>query len=576
MRTQRDQKSIRLFTQTQMDELEPKNHPFLHKSKVLRTLYSKVVTAIVLGALIPSALVIIYVYPFSGKTIFESAFVLIYPLIALFFCYSSTFVLIRRMLSSVSKANETLDKYLKNSIVAELPSTTEDELGQLNFNISLLMRINEGISKHLENYDSETGLPNRNLFIEKLSHSISEIREKKSSLYIPVFCIKFLNWNPEGLGSKHKEFFIKNISNLLRAKLPANTILSRTEEDQLSFFIPPSEQSHHFELENWSDEIEKIENQAFNLDSTIITASSRAGMAVYPFDAKSAEVLLQKSEAQISQSKGSIFHSPSLLSPELRNKMEEKYLIGKHLERAISNSEFYLQYQPRVSLQDGKIVSVEALIRWLHPTLGLLAPNSFLAIAEETGLIQELGLWVLETAMRDLQEWKKLGHPSIRMAINIAPKQLEDRKLPKKILKCVETYGNRIGELELEITESALISNLNRTLDILEELRSWGISIALDDFGTGYSSLSHLSQLPIRSLKIDHSFVERIVTDPNSLSISKTIVALGKSLGFRLIAEGVETEEQLNKIRDIGCDEAQGFYFSKPTSLLNLAQFSVR
>ncbi|MDC0434955.1 EAL domain-containing protein, partial [bacterium] len=243
----------------------------------------------------------------------------------------------------------------------------------------------------------------------------------------------------------------------------------------------------------------------------------------------------------------------------------ERFDIENDLRLALLNQQFELYYQPQVIAESGEIFAVEALMRWKHPVHGFIPPDKFIPELERNGLIIEVGKWVLQQAASQLNEWKKSGY-SIRMAVNISSRQLEDGHLPGYIRKLLVAESIEPHELELELTESCLMKNPVYAISLLNELNDIGIYLALDDFGTGYSSLSYLKKVPIQTLKIDKSFVRDILTDQNDRAIATTIIAMAKSLELKVIAEGVETEEQLKFLQQSRCDYIQGYYFSKPVS----------
>jgi EAL domain-containing protein (putative c-di-GMP-specific phosphodiesterase class I) len=241
-----------------------------------------------------------------------------------------------------------------------------------------------------------------------------------------------------------------------------------------------------------------------------------------------------------------------------------KLTVEQDIRKGLERDEFVLHYQPIVSVTSGIITGFESLVRWNHPTRGLVGPAEFIPAAEESGLIVPLGEWVLRKALEQHREWRRKGLTSGRVTVNISPRQFQQRELTSLIADCVRAYGCRPGDLELELTESLVMREVDASLRTLHELKAMGVSISLDDFGTGYSSLNYLKRFPIDSLKIDRSFIRDINDDTFDKAISEAIVTLAGSLKVRVIGEGVETREQLETLRVIGCDEAQGFLFSRP------------
>jgi EAL domain-containing protein (putative c-di-GMP-specific phosphodiesterase class I) len=246
--------------------------------------------------------------------------------------------------------------------------------------------------------------------------------------------------------------------------------------------------------------------------------------------------------------------------------------VGAELHHALDRNEFELHYQPKVNLRTGAITGVEALIRWRSPDLGLVPPNKFIPILEETGLILEVGEWVIARACRQARLWQEQGLPPLRIAVNLSPRQFQQRDLAERIRTLIDQPDFKPEYLELEITESMVMQNVERAIATLEELRGTGVHIAIDDFGTGYSSLAVLKRFPVDCLKVDRSFVRDIPDDADDMAITRSVILLAHSMGLSVVAEGVETEAQRSFLVECGCDEMQGFLFSKPLPAAELAE----
>jgi len=243
------------------------------------------------------------------------------------------------------------------------------------------------------------------------------------------------------------------------------------------------------------------------------------------------------------------------------------------LRKAIENNELELHFQPQIELKGKKIVGAEALVRWIHPEDGLLPPGRFIPLAEEIGLIDEIGMWVLENSCKKIVEWEAAGVTDLKVAINVSGRQLIDHDFAQKIRKVLTDTGCKPELIELEITEDYLIKHPEKTVSQFNELRDIGMKIAIDDFGTGYSSLTYLKQFPISKLKIDYSFIRDVLVDTNDQAITRAIIALGQSLGLTVIAEGVESKQQNDFVLAEGCDEAQGFYYARPLPELKFLEY---
>lgn len=262
----------------------------------------------------------------------------------------------------------------------------------------------------------------------------------------------------------------------------------------------------------------------------------------------------------------------NLYAPDMNSQTLDHLVLANDLYRALNRSEFLLHYQPQVNLKTGQIVAMEALVRWQHPIRGLVPPGQFIPLAEETGQIKAIGEWVLQTACTQNRAWQEAGLPPIRMAVNLSARQFQQKNLVKLIDRVLSETGLEAQYLEVEITESIAMQDVKVTISILEELRVMGVYISLDDFGTGYSSLATLKKFPLHTLKIDREFVKDLTTDAKDAALIRAIVALGHGLDLAVIAEGVETAEQQEFLRLVGCDAMQGYFFSKPLPAAAAAQ----
>jgi EAL domain-containing protein (putative c-di-GMP-specific phosphodiesterase class I) len=303
--------------------------------------------------------------------------------------------------------------------------------------------------------------------------------------------------------------------------------------------------------------------EPFRVGSEQLRIVCHAGVALFPGDGIDADGLLRNAEAALRRSKRSgdriVFYAP-----EMNARVAEALAIETSLRRAIDQREFVLHYQPKIDLASVRITGVEALIRWRDPDKGLIPPAHFMPVLEETGMIVEVGRWVVEQAFIDLRTWAAHGISVPRVAVNVSAIQLQGKNFVDGVIEEIRRGGDLPEWLELEITESVVMGNVEDNIRKLSILRGMGVTVAIDDFGTGYSSLSYLSKLPLDSLKIDRSFVSRMTGSAEAVSIVSTIITLGHALNLKVIAEGVETEEQSQSLTRLGCDEAQGFLFAKP------------
>ncbi len=288
-------------------------------------------------------------------------------------------------------------------------------------------------------------------------------------------------------------------------------------------------------------------------------------MALFPHDGDTPETLIKNADTALSRAKEQGRSHFQFYTTDMNATAIERLMLESRLRRALENGEFVVYYQPQASLETGAIVGVEALIRWIDPVLGLVPPSDFIPVAEETGLIVEVGSWVLRTAAAEMAHWhRRLGRTDLRLAVNLSGRQFQQADLVEMVRRTLAETGLRPSSLELEITESVVMREATASVRRLNELIGLGVHLAIDDFGTGYSSLSYLRTFPIRSLKIDRTFIRDIDRDPNSATLAQGVVGLGRSLGLKLVAEGVETVRQLTLLRGYGCQEMQGFLLSRP------------
>lgn len=551
-------------------------YSFLSRIRFLKSYSSKILSVAFLGMHVPLVALILFAAMYRSSNEEEAVRMLLTTFFSTFLGTLVVLFLLNKLLEPITYTSRSLNRYITEKILPELPNQYKDELGILMKDTGRTVKKLDELVHYLTDYDGLTGLPNRNLFLERFSVALKELSERENAVSLPVLSlevtrIKEIRFN---FGLHTGDLYLRALAQKLEVLLGQDTVIGRTGDGGFSFYPVLPDCKSLLDAEEWAKKIQETASTGIQILNQTISSETKAGIAVFPFDGKSSDQLLFKSEAALNQAKQSGIAKVQSYSSEWKTRMKEKYLMEKDLVQSISKGQLFLNYQPRIDLQTGRTVSAEALVRWQHPDLGIVSPSVFIPIAEESGFVMEIGEFVLEKALEDLSRWRKAKYSPLRISINLSAKQLEDPQIPKKVLRSIDKFGLEVDDVELEITESSLITNMTSAMELLTELHSWGIAISLDDFGTGYSNLAYLSRLPLRTLKIDQSFVKRILLDSNSLAISRTIVALGKSLGLRITAEGVETEEQLRKVRDLGCDEVQGFYFSRPISFENLIEFA--
>jgi EAL domain-containing protein (putative c-di-GMP-specific phosphodiesterase class I) len=301
----------------------------------------------------------------------------------------------------------------------------------------------------------------------------------------------------------------------------------------------------------------------FRLNDAVFRIDAKAGIALFPDHGPNAQTLFKNAEAALKNAKATgeryLFYTQKMSAS-----VAGKLTLENKLRRALDNEEYVLYYQPKVNLLSGKLTGAEALLRWNDPETGLVAPGRFIPVLEETGLIYEVGRWALRKAIEDHLRWRDAGPATVRIAVNVSPLQLRNRSFLAEIERAINVDSQAAAGLEVEITESVIMGDVKHSISILEAIRKMGIKVAIDDFGTGFSSLSYLAKLPVDTVKVDRSFVVDMTTGPSGLSLMSTIIRLAHSLNLKVVAEGVETDEQSRLLRLLGCDEMQGFLFSKP------------
>jgi len=429
-------------------------------------------------------------------------------------------------------------------------------------------RVEERIS-YLAHYDDLTNLPKRAFFLEKIDHELHKTSvsgKKLALLFLDLDNFKLIN---DTLGHDSGDELLKIVARHLRSSVRETDIVSRLGGDEFTIALLDIESRE--EIEAIARKILSITNKSVHLGRKEITISSSIGISVYPDDAEDIDSLLKYSDIAMYRAKTEGKNKSMYFTEELMSENLDRHTLENEIRQAIQHNEFELFYQPQVLADGGEICAVEALIRWNHPDKGLIAPYVFIPILEDSGLILDVGKWVLMEACTQLVALKEQGF-NLRMSVNISANQLRDDHLLELIKQIINFRPIEPHELELEITETSLLQNIDRTITLLNALSEAGVGLSLDDFGTGYSSLSYLKKLPIKTLKIDRSFIKDIPSDQHDMAIATTIIAMARNLDLRVVAEGVETEEQLNFLQEKGCDTLQGYYFSKPVNASDLRQ----
>jgi diguanylate cyclase (GGDEF)-like protein/PAS domain S-box-containing protein len=424
------------------------------------------------------------------------------------------------------------------------------------------LRNSEALMTHLAQHDHLTGLPNRMLLNDRIGRTIELARRNKKKvavLFLDMDGFKHIN---DSLGHPMGDMLIQAIGKRLVECVRTSDTVSRPGGDEFIVLLPEVE--HPEDTAAAARRMLEAVASVHSIDQHELQITCCIGVSVYPDDGLDADTLIKSADIALYQAKGNRQSSYQFFQPAMNVRAVERQFIEENLRRALSRHEFSLHYQPIVNLRTQSITGAEALIRWNHPTRGLISPGEFIPVAEDSGLILPIGSWVLEESCRQVRAWMDAGLPELTMAVNVSGLQFQSGTFAKDLLAILSDIGLDPRFLELEVTETLLMKRPDFSASILQTLRERGVQVAIDDFGTGYSSLNYLTKLPLDTLKIDQSFVRQITTTPNETSIVTAIVRMGQSLKLRIIAEGVETVEELKFLQALGCDEAQGYLFSRP------------
>lgn len=420
---------------------------------------------------------------------------------------------------------------------------------------------------YLSYYDPLTGAPNRTLFLERLKLQLEDAAREKERLALLIVDIERFKTINDTLGRHAGDALLKGIANRIKRGGQPTSWFARIGADHFAIVVP--EVTTEEELARRIDRrLHETVDSPFAVAGTELRISARIGVAVFPGDGADVDTLFRNAEAALKKAKTTgeryLFYTQ-----EMTARIAEKLLLENRLRQALEREEFVLHYQPKVDLEHRHIVGVEALIRWLSPELGLVPPGEFIPLLEETGLILQVGSWALRRAALDHRGWveQKLNAP--RVAVNVSQIQLRQRDFVRVVEEAIIDGVAPTG-IDLEITESLIMQDVQANIEKLNAVRGLGVRIAIDDFGTGYSSLAYLTKLPVETLKIDRAFIHSMLDDPDTATLVRTVVSLAHSLRLKVVAEGVESEEQAKLLRLLRCDEMQGYVFSKPLPLEQL------
>src|SRR5829696_8558363 len=426
---------------------------------------------------------------------------------------------------------------------------------------ALLEKLNAEVD-WLAYYDTVTQLPNRALFEDRLTQAVAIAKATGQSLGVLFISLDHLKKVNDSLGHGSGDVLLREFAERLKSCISKSDTVARFGNDEFALL--------RTQINGTKDIIETIGSLSqllkfsFDLPGHELFATASVGVSLFPLDGEDCHTLLKHAGAALYKAKKSGGANYQFFTADMHDLATKRLGLESSLRRAIQNEEFLLHYQPRVSVDSLAIVGVEALVRWQHPQLGLISPSEFIPLAEDTGLIVPIGEWVLRTACLQGRRWREQGFAPIQIGVNISARQFHDQDLTQTVIRILEETGWSPKYLELELTESSIMQNAEFAAGMLTRLKNMGINISIDDFGTGFSSLGSLKRLPIDALKIDQSFVREATTDPDDAALVMAIITLAHNLRLRVVAEGVETEDQLRFLQLLRCDEIQGYFFSRP------------
>ncbi|MEW6545024.1 MAG: EAL domain-containing protein [Nitrospirota bacterium] len=414
----------------------------------------------------------------------------------------------------------------------------------------------------LTSYDSLTDLPNRVLFRDRLEQALAQAKRHRQFVGLLILDLDRFRLMNDTLGHRAGDVLLREVAKrLLRCARDGDTV-ARFDGDEFAIILTGLHSPQ--EASSVAQHLLETVSEPAPIEGSDVYVTASIGIALYPSDTTDPDGLIQLADTAMCQAKALGGHVARFYTADMNAKALERLNLETGLRKALDRHEFLVHYQPQIDLTSGRVIGLEALARWRHPVLGLIPPTQFIPIAEETGLIVPIGHWVLWTACLQTQAWRAMGVPPLRIAVNLSARQFQHQDVAALVSQVLQETGLDPHCLELELTESMVMQNVEESIATLRALKALGVHLSIDDFGTGYSSLNYLAQLPVDTLKIDQSFVRDLPADPQAAMIASTIIALAHSLNLKVIAEGVETEQQEAALRAGQCFVMQGYRFGRP------------
>ncbi|MCZ6829307.1 MAG: EAL domain-containing protein [Gammaproteobacteria bacterium] len=432
-------------------------------------------------------------------------------------------------------------------------------------------------------YDGLTGLPNRTLFLDRLKWSITQADRAETGLSVMNVSLDRFRAINDSLGPLAGDEIIKQAASRLASVVREVDVVGRLAEDkfskglarmggdEFSILLPGLVDESLIKLVG--DRVLSVMREAFTFEGYDVYSTASIGVTRYPEDGADSDSIIKHASAANEWAKQQGRDNYQFYQQEMSVRANQRLILVADLHRALERGELLLHYQPQVEASTGRVVGVECLVRWLHPERGLILPNEFIPLAEEDGLIIPIGEWVIREACRQAREWQLQGLDKLDVSVNVSARQFRQPRFVGVVADALSSYGFAPRHLVLELTEGAMMEDVDETADLLDEIKKIGVSISVDDFGTGYSSMAYLKRFPIDEIKIDRSFVAELPDDEDDTAIVKALVAMSQLLELRIVAEGVETEAQLEFLRGLNCDVIQGYFFSRPLPAPDFAEF---
>lgn len=536
----------------------------LDRLKFLKTSYiSKIMMVAFLGTHIP-LLTLLFSFVISNSFSWAMTVqVLSIALVATLVGTAATLYALKYLLAPVILTSVALKNYLNTQSLPALPTKFADEAGTLMADTTQTLHELDKLIHYISSYDKITGLPNRELFSTQLHQSLSQAGNAQPLVGLLLIGIDDFSTLSQGLDRDTLRLFLRSFAQRLKTCLGPNLLLAHVGSDE--FAIAQTNITTFESIIKLAQLLLSTQAKTFSIEGAVVRATASIGITISEInEAQGVDQLLQHAQIALQHAKQQGRQQQQFYLPEMNAQLQERLALENALHGALERGEFLVYYQPIIHLQSGKIEALEALIRWNHPNWGLVSPAKFIPLAEANGLIISIGEWVLRTACSQSHSWQTSGFTPLRISVNLSARQFEQDNLDEIVSQILKETELSPSHLELEVTESFLMGDIQRSVRTLEQLRELGVSVALDDFGTGYSSLNYLNRFPVNMLKIDRSFVQDVTSNPDSAAIADAIIALAQSLNLSITAEGIETQEQLNYLQSKGCDEGQGFYFSRP------------